>query len=106
MSIIKNSKIEYSILFTEKGKGAYLNGKSIHVSDIPFENAIVSYGTSPYDVELARRTMKLAEQFLLRAGDLRRTGSAAGSWGAADSAGKTQKTSWDAENRTSRPVSK
>lgn len=65
-------------MFTaEKGKGAWLNGTSIHVSDIAFENAIVSYGTSPYDAELAKRTMKLAEQFLLKAGDLRRTGSAA-----------------------------
>ena len=61
----------------EKGKGAYLNGKRIFVAETAFENAIVSYGTSPYDAELARRTMKLAEQFLLKAGDLRRSGSAA-----------------------------
>jgi len=65
-------------MFTaEKGKGAYLNGERIHVSQTPFENALVSYGTSPYDAELVKRTMKLSEQFLLKAGDLRRTGSAA-----------------------------
>ena len=65
-------------MFTaEKGKGAFLNGEPIHVSQFPFQNAIVAYGTSPYDAELAKTTMKLAEQFLLQAGDLRRTGSAA-----------------------------
>lgn len=65
-------------MFTaEKGKGAYLNGEKIHVSDIPFENALISYGTSPYDAELAQRTMRAAEKFLLESGDLRRSGSAA-----------------------------
>lgn len=64
-------------LFTaEKGKGAFLNGAPIHVSDTPFENAVVSFGTSPYDAELAKRTMQCAQDFLLQAGDLRRTGSA------------------------------
>lgn len=64
-------------MFTaEKGKGAFLNGAPIHVSDTLFEKALVSFGTSPYDAELAKRTMKCAEAFLLQAGDLRRTGSA------------------------------
>ena len=65
-------------LFTaEEGKGAHLNGKAISVSMSGFDNAIVSFGTSPYDSELARRTLRIAEQFLQEAGDLRRTGSAA-----------------------------
>lgn len=64
-------------MFTaEKGKGAALNGSPIHVSDTPFEKALVAFGTSPYDAELARRTMACACDFLLQAGDLRRTGSA------------------------------
>lgn len=64
-------------LFTaEKGKGAFLNGRPIHVSNTPFERALVSFGTSPYDAELARRTLACAQDFLLKAGDLRRTGSA------------------------------
>ena len=64
-------------MFTaEKGKGAFLNGAPIHVSNTSFEKALVSFGTSPYDAELAKRTMKCAEDFLLHAGDLRRTGSA------------------------------
>ena len=65
-------------MFTaEKGKGAYLNGEQIHVSDMPFEKALISYGTSPYDVDLVVRTMRAAEKFLIESGDLRRSGSAA-----------------------------
>ncbi len=65
-------------MFTaEKGKGACLNGRRIAVSQTPFDQAMVSVGTSPYDAELARRTMSAATQFLLRGGDLRRSGSAA-----------------------------
>ena len=65
-------------MFTaEKGKGAFLNGRGITVSQTPFDQAMVSIGTSPYDAGLARRTMSAATQFLLRGGDLRRSGSAA-----------------------------
>ena len=60
-----------------KGKGAYLNGTQIHASDMPFERAMVSVGTSPYYAELADRTMAIALDFLKQGGDLRRTGSAA-----------------------------
>ena len=61
----------------ESGKGAFLNGKQIHVSSTPFEQAVVSFGTSPYNPGLARRSMAVGLRFLLEAGDLRRTGSAA-----------------------------
>lgn len=61
----------------EKGRGAFLNGQRIHVSDTPFENAMVSLGTSPYDAELAEKTMRCAAVFLRQAGDIRRSGSAA-----------------------------
>ena len=61
----------------EKGQGASCNERPIHVSQTAFENALVSFGTSPYDADLANRTLNIARRFLLRAGDLRRTGSAA-----------------------------
>ncbi len=60
-----------------KGQGAYLNGARIHVSDMPFDRALVAVGTSPYYAELAERTMAIALDFLKQAGDLRRSGSAA-----------------------------
>ena len=65
-------------LFTaEKGKGAFCNGQAVHASATPLEQAVVAFGTAPYDAELAEKSMAAARAFLLRAGDLRRTGSAA-----------------------------
>ncbi len=68
---------EGELFHAEKGKGAFLNGKPISVSHHDFSGALVSIGTSPYDSSLANKTMRAAEIFLLQAGDLRRTGSAA-----------------------------
>lgn len=65
-------------LFTaEKNKGAFLNREKINVSQIPFERAVVGFGTSPYQPELAEKSLKLACDFLKHTADLRRTGSAA-----------------------------
>ncbi len=65
-------------LFTaEAGRGAFLNGQPISVSSAAFANALVILGTSPYHPHLAMPTMAAATQFLLRAGDLRRSGAAA-----------------------------
>ena len=66
-------------LFTaEIGKGAYLNGKPIKVSDRSLDHAIVNFGTSPYYKEsLADRTFDLAKRFFLSCSDIRRCGSAA-----------------------------
>ena len=61
----------------EAGKGAFRNGAPIHASETAFENALVCFGTAPYDADLVQRTMAAAQQFLIRAGDLRRCGSAA-----------------------------
>lgn len=60
-----------------KGEGAWLNGRSISVSGLPLERAMVAMGTSPYYAELSRLTMDIAHDFLTQAGDLRRIGSAA-----------------------------
>ena len=65
-------------MFTaQAGQGAFLNGRQIFASAVPFENAMVAFGTSPYDQELVKRTLTAAAEFLRQAGDLRRTGSAA-----------------------------
>lgn len=61
----------------EAGRGAFRNGERIFASSVPFDQAMVAFGTSPYNQELAQRTMKAATRFLLEAGDLRRSGSAA-----------------------------
>ena len=61
----------------EKGHGATLNGHPIRPSEITFDKALVNFGTSPYQPDMARRGMQAALDFLTRAGDLRRSGSAA-----------------------------
>lgn len=65
------------LFFALKGCGATLNGQAIHASSHPFERALVCFGTSPYNAELAERSMKLALAFLQNAADIRRSGSAA-----------------------------
>ena len=65
------------LFHAEKGKGAFLNGVPTHVSQTVFDQALVSFGTSPYQPSLAAKSMRAAEKFLLQAGDLRRVGSAA-----------------------------
>lgn len=60
-----------------KGQGAYLNGQRIQVSDCCLKDSLVVFGTSPYYEELRDRSMSLACDFLKRAIDIRRSGSAA-----------------------------
>ena len=60
-----------------RGKGAFRNGEPIHVADVPPENALVVFGTSPYYPELADTTFAMAKELCTHCGDLRRSGSAA-----------------------------
>ena len=66
-------------LFTaEKGKGAYLNGEKITVSNKPFSEAIYAFGSSPYyKKELSDKTFNVAKALFLTCTDIRRSGSAA-----------------------------
>ena len=65
------------LFYAESGRGAFLNGKAIHVASNSFGKALVAFGTSPYTEELFNRTLKIAGAFLHSCADLRRTGSAA-----------------------------
>ena len=65
------------LFYAEKGQGAFLNGQPLQVSHHTIDRALVGFGTSPYHVELAERSMKAALHFLLNAADVRRCGSAA-----------------------------
>ena len=66
-------------MFTaERGKGAFLNGSPIHVSDRPMGQALVGFGTSPYyHPKYQEITLDIAAEFLRCAVDIRRLGSAA-----------------------------
>ena len=61
----------------ERGKGAFLNGEPIHVSQTPLKYSLVGFGTSPYHEELFPHTFDLAMKYCKRSIDVRRSGSAA-----------------------------
>jgi myo-inositol-1(or 4)-monophosphatase len=66
-------------LFTaERGKGAFLNGKRITVSETPFNKAICGYGTAPYYRDtLGDKTFEVCKKLFMSCADVRRCGSAA-----------------------------
>jgi myo-inositol-1(or 4)-monophosphatase len=66
-----------NIYYAEKGKGAFLNGKPIHVSDCELKTSLVLFGTCPYEHELAKKTFRITEEVFYNALEVRRGGSAA-----------------------------
>ena len=66
-----------NVYYAEKGKGAYLNGRRIHVSDCDLKTSLVLFGTCPYEHELAKRTFEITEQIFYKSLEVRRAGSAA-----------------------------
>lgn len=62
-----------------KDGGAFLNGAPIRSSEEPLARSLVSFGTAPYNPELADQTFALCAHYLPRCIDLRRSGAAA--WG-------------------------
>ena len=60
-----------------KGEGAFCNGKKISVSDRPVGNALVLFGSSPYQKDLYPKTMEILSEYFYKALDIRRSGSAA-----------------------------
>ena len=60
-----------------KGKGSYLNGERIHVSDLKRENAIVSAAWCAYDKDLAHPSFRISERLHRECSDIRRFGTAA-----------------------------
>ena len=63
----------------EKGKGAFLNGKQIHVSDAgTLHDSLISFGTNPYlRGELSDRDFNSINRIFRECVDVRRLGSAA-----------------------------
>lgn len=62
----------------EAGKGAFCNGAPISADDeVEFQNAIIDLGTMPYYKDRAKEVGRMTEEIILRAGDMRRIGSAA-----------------------------
>ena len=61
----------------EKGKGAYLGRRRLSVSPLSLKDGLVLFGSTPYLEDLCRETFRLAYAYTRRAGDIRRSGSAA-----------------------------
>lgn len=62
----------------EAGRGAYLDGRPIHVSgETEMAKSLVNVGTSPYHHELAERNFDIMRRVFVDSADIRRTGSAA-----------------------------
>ncbi|MBR3386940.1 MAG: inositol monophosphatase [Bacteroidales bacterium] len=61
----------------EKGKGAFCNGKPIHVSGRSFERGFVFTAMSTYRKDLARTCLEIIYDLYMGCCDFRRTGSAA-----------------------------
>ena len=61
-----------------KGGGAFLNGEPIRVSGLSdFKDAVVSFGSSPYEKERAKELFPVFYKVFMNCADFRRTGSAA-----------------------------
>lgn len=65
------------IFSAEKGKGAFLNGEKIRVSDRPLSDGLALFGTSPYHPENTDETFALLRRVFDFSRDIRRSGSAA-----------------------------
>lgn len=66
------------VYYAQKGKGSFLNGNPIHVSEAEtLRETIISIGTSPYDKELADENFRRIQRVFKTSQDIRRTGSAA-----------------------------
>ncbi len=62
--------------FSQKGKGAYLNGKKIHVSKKDMKSALLTYchGTTRSDT---KKALKIYQYYKIKSFDIRQIGSAA-----------------------------
>lgn len=66
------------VYHAQKGKGSFLNGRPIHVSEAEtLSETIVTIGTSPYDRELTEVNFRRFQRVFEKSQDIRRTGSAA-----------------------------
>lgn len=62
----------------ERGKGASLNGKEIHVSHTDtLERSLIAIGTCPYKHEWADENFRIFQKVFMASSDIRRLGSAA-----------------------------
>lgn len=64
-------------VYAEEGKGAFMNGQLIRVSDRPLEKSIFCTAFSLYNKDLAKPCMNILEKLYSKCDDFRRFGAAA-----------------------------
>lgn len=81
-----NSAMEAAVVYlprtdelfhAERGKGAFLNGRPIHVSERPFANSIMCTALAVYHKEYAQICSDIIVETFLQCNDIRRFGAAA-----------------------------
>ncbi len=86
VALARNGELAMGVVFSpwrnemytaEKGRGAYCNGKPLHVSDRSYERGILFTAMSTYRKELARSCSDIIYDVYMECNDVRRTGSAA-----------------------------
>lgn len=87
LGLYENGKMTFGVVYNPfykelfmaaAGQGAYLNGKKIFVSHTEnMSDAVVSYGSSPYEKERAHELFGIFEKIFVSCADFRRSGSAA-----------------------------
>ena len=65
------------MFYAERGKGAFFNGKQMHVSERDFRHSIICSAASQYDKTLGQPCFNIIQQVYYQADDFRRFGSAA-----------------------------
>lgn len=65
------------MFYAEQGKGAFLNGRQIHVSDRPFENSLLCTALPVYHKEYAQMCSDIIVEAFSRCNDIRRFGACA-----------------------------
>lgn len=65
------------MFYAERGKGAFLNGKQIHVSERPFENSLLCTALPVYHKEYAQVCSDIIVEAFSRCNDIRRFGACA-----------------------------
>ena len=76
LGVVYNPYLD-QLFHAERGKGAFLNGGRIHVSDVKWDEAMVSTAWCAYDKSLAHASFKISERLHGECSDIRRFGTAA-----------------------------
>lgn len=86
VGLVKNGKTYLGVIYdpykdemfyAERGKGAFLNGQQIYVSERDFQHSIICSAASQYDKKLATPCLNILQKVFHQVDDFRRFGSAA-----------------------------